>query len=107
MSTASDTEIALFLGNLNLAVVDLLHHSSRVLTVHSATDRAIPYFRNTELLASAEDLLHSSGELVSVGALTEDLGDLDHLIEGEVAAVLNYSSLVGKAKYCSCPSFYL
>ena len=89
MSTASDTEIALFLGNLNLAVVDLLHHSSGVLTVHSATDRAIPYFRNTELLASAEDLLHSSGELVSVGALTEDLGDLDHLIEGEVAAVLN------------------
>lgn len=41
------------------------------------------------LLASAEDLLHGSGELVGVGALTEDLGDLDHLIESEVAAVLD------------------
>ena len=97
----------LFLRNLNLTVVDLLHHGSGVLTVHSATDRANPYFRNTELLASAEDLLHSSGELVGVGTLTEDLGDLDHLIESEVAAVLNYSLLVGKAKYCSYPSFCL
>ena len=40
MSTASDTETVLFLRNLNLAVVDLLHHGSGVLTVHSATDRA-------------------------------------------------------------------
>ena len=33
----------LFLRNLNLAVVDLLHHGSGVLTVHSATDRAMTY----------------------------------------------------------------
>ena len=31
---------ALFLRNLNLTVIDLLHHGSGVLTVHSATDRA-------------------------------------------------------------------
>lgn len=80
----------LFLRNLNLAVIDLLHHGSGVLTVHSATDRASSYSQSKRLLASAEDLLHGSGELVGIGALTEDLGDLDHLIEGEVAAVLNY-----------------
>ena len=89
MSTASDTETALFLRNLNLAVIDLLHHGSGVLSVHSATDRASSYTTSRRLLASAEDLLHGSGELVRVGALTEDLGDLDHLIEGEVAAVLD------------------
>ena len=99
------TKPQLFLRNLNLTVVNLLHHGSGVLAIHSATDRAIPYTFNMELLASAKDLLHSSGELVGVGALTKDLGDLDHLIEGEVSAVLNYSSLVGKAKYCSYPSF--
>ena len=35
------TKPHLFLRNLNLAVVDLLHHGSGVLTVHSATDRAV------------------------------------------------------------------
>ena len=43
------------------------------------------------LLASTEHFLHSSSELVGIGALTEDLGDLDHLIEREVAAVLDYA----------------
>ena len=43
------------------------------------------------LLASTEHLLHSSGKLVGIGALTEDLGDLDPLIESEVAAVLDYA----------------
>ena len=43
------------------------------------------------LLASTEHFLHGSSELVGIGALTEDLGDLDHLIESEVAAVLDYA----------------
>ena len=60
-------------------------------TVDSATHRASSQSTTLHLLASTEHLLHSSGKLVGIGALTEDLGDLDHLIESEVAAVLDYA----------------
>ena len=81
----------LFLRNFNLAVIDLLHNGSRMGTVDSATHGASSQSIRMYLLASTENLLHSSGELVGIGALTEDLGDLDHLIESEVAAVLDYA----------------
>ena len=70
----------LFLRNLNLTVIDLLDDGRGVLTVDSAADR----------VASSQNLLHRAGELVGVGALAEDLGHLNDLIEGDVAAVLNY-----------------
>ena len=72
----------LFLRNLNLTVIDLLDDGRGVLTVDSAADR----------VASSQNLLHRAGELVGVGALAEDLGHLNDLIEGDVAAVLNYLS---------------
>ena len=81
----------LFLRNLNLTIIDLLHNGSRMSTVDSATHGANSQQIKLNLLASTEHLLHSSGKLVGIGALTEDLGDLDHLIESEVAAVLDYA----------------
>ena len=71
----------LFLRNLDLTVIDLLDDGRGVLAVDSATDR----------VASSENLLDGSSEGVGVGALTEDLGHLDHLIEGDVTAVLDYA----------------
>ena len=71
---------SLFLRTLNLTVIDLLDDGRGVLTVDSAADR----------VASSQNLLHRAGELVGVGALAEDLGHLNDLIESDVAAVLDY-----------------
>ena len=43
------------------------------------------------VLASTEDFLDSTSKLVSVGTFTENLSDLDDLIESDVTAVLNYT----------------
>ena len=43
------------------------------------------------VLASTEDFLDSTSKLVSVGTFTENLSDLDDLIESDVTAVLNYA----------------
>ena len=41
------------------------------------------------LLASTKDFLDGTGHLVSVRTFTEDLSDLNDLVEGDVTAVLN------------------
>ena len=51
-----------------------------MLTVDSAANR----------VASSKHLLHGSRELVGIGALTQNLRHLDHLIQSDVAAVLDY-----------------
>lgn len=44
-------------------------------------------------VAGSKHLLHSSRELVGIGTLTQNLRHLDHLIQSDVAAVLDYVSL--------------
>ena len=73
---------SLFLRNLDLTVVDLLDDGGRMLAVDRAANR----------VAGSKHLLHGSRELVGIGALTQNLRHLDHLIQGDVAAVLNYTS---------------
>ena len=48
--------------------------------------------RAANRVAGSKHLLHGSRELVGIGALTQNLRHLDHLIQGDVAAVLNYTS---------------
>ena len=70
---------SLFLRNLDLTVVDLLDDGGRMLAVDRAANR----------VAGSKHLLHGSRELVGIGALTQNLRHLDHLIQGDVAAVLD------------------
>ena len=41
------------------------------------------------ILASTKDFLDGTGHLVSVRTFTEDLSDLNDLVEGDVTTVLN------------------
>ena len=75
--------IPLFLRNLDLTVVNLLDDGGRMLAVDGAANR----------VTGSKHLLHSSRELVGIGALTQNLRHLDHLIQSDVAAVLDYISL--------------
>ena len=72
----------LFLRNLDLTVVNLLDDGGRMLAVDGAANR----------VASSKHLLHGSRKLVGIGALTQNLRHLDHLIQSDVATVLDYIS---------------
>ena len=48
--------------------------------------------RAANRVAGSKHLLHGSRELVGIGTLTQNLRHLDHLIQSDVAAVLNYTS---------------
>ena len=88
----------LLFRNFNFTVVDLFHDVRRMLTIDSATNRARIKRKNNNVLASTEDFLDSTRKLVSVGTFTENLGDLDDLIESDVTAVLNYALQINSHK---------
>ena len=88
MSTQYSSSALLF-RNFNFTVVNLFHDVRRMLTIDSATNRARIKRKNNNVLASTEDFLDSTGHLVSIRTLTEDLSDLNDLVEGDVTTVLN------------------
>lgn len=96
----------LFLRHLNFSVVDGGDNVRRMLSIDSATHRAMRNQHASRLLAGSQHLLHSSRQLVGIRTLTENLGHLDHLIEGDVSVVLHYTSaLTLQGRYRSSPSY--
>jgi hypothetical protein len=71
-------------GDLDLAVVNLLLQILGVLAVDGAADAD----------AGAEDLLDGAGELLGHGPGLHDLGDLDDVVEADVARVLDVLDLL-------------
>jgi len=74
----------LLLGNFDLSLVDLIDDVVRSLAVDGAADG----------LRRAEDLLDGALELPRHGTLPHDAGDVDDLVEGNVAAVLDVLDLL-------------
>ena len=76
--------ITLLSGDLHLAVVYLRLQILGVLAVNGAADAD----------AGAEDLLDSPGHLLGHGPGLHDLGDLDDVVEADVAVVLDVLHLL-------------
>ena len=96
----------LFLRHFDLSVVDGGNNVGRMLSIDGATHRATCNRHAPHLLAGSQHLLHSSGQLVGIGTLTENLGHLDHLIESDVSVVLHYTSAPTlPGSYRSSPSY--
>ena len=65
--------------DLNVSVINLVHNGLGVHAVDGAANRA----------CCAEDLLHGAAQVAGHGALLHDTGNVDHLIQGDVAVVLH------------------
>jgi len=84
MSPSSADPGLSLLGNFDLAFVDLVDDVMRRLAVDGAADG----------LRGAEDLLDGTFQLPRHGTLPHDAGDVDDLVEGDVAAVLDVLDLL-------------
>ena len=80
--------IALLVVDLDLAGVDALNDSMRVLAVNSAANR----------LSRAEDLLYGAGEVLGKRLEAHLAGNLDDLVQRDVAAVLDVLLLLAVAR---------
>ena len=80
----SSSEFVLLFGDLDLALVDLIDDVVGRLAVDGASDG----------LSGTEDLLDGTFQLARHRAVTHDAGDVDDLIERNVAAVLNVLDLL-------------
>ena len=73
-----------------LSICSMMSEGCWPLTVQPTELELLKWNKNN-VLASTEDFLDSTSKLVSVGTFTENLSDLDDLIESDVTAVLNYT----------------